>query len=93
MLKKAIKNIGITHIELGRRVGVSPRAIGQYINNECKPRAPVIKAICKELFLDPRDLLPLSYAKALGNIKELQQEIYDLEDYIRKMPMNDLLKN
>ncbi|MCH5142998.1 MAG: helix-turn-helix transcriptional regulator [Clostridiales bacterium] len=58
-LQEAIKQSGITHTELAKRVGVCHQAIGQYLYQNKMPTIETFANLCAVLELDANEILCL----------------------------------
>lgn len=59
-LASEIKNSNLTTIEIGKRIGVSPEMITQYITTKKMPRLDTFAKLCKELDLSADYILGLT---------------------------------
>ena len=58
-LSEEIKNSGLTMVEIGKRVGISPEMVTQYCTTKNLPRLDTFARLCKELDLDANYILGL----------------------------------
>lgn len=58
-LSEEIKNSGLTMVEIGKRVGVSPEMVTQYCTTKKLPRLDTFARLCRELDLDANYILGL----------------------------------
>ena len=58
-LSEEIKNSGLTMVEIGKRVGISPEMVTQYCTTKKLPRLDTFARLCKELDLDANYILGL----------------------------------
>ncbi|MCH5148978.1 MAG: helix-turn-helix transcriptional regulator [Clostridiales bacterium] len=56
-LQEAIKQSGITHTELAKRIGVCHQAIGQYLYQNKMPTIETFANLCAVLELDANEIL------------------------------------
>ncbi len=59
-LASEIKNSNLTTIEIGKKVGVSPEMITQYVTTKKMPRLDTFAKLCKELDLSADYILGLT---------------------------------
>lgn len=59
-LKEEIKNSGLTTVELGKRVGISPEMVTQYVTTKKLPKLDTFARLCKELDVSADYILGLS---------------------------------
>lgn len=59
-LASEIKNSNLTTVEIGKKVGVSPEMITQYVTTKKMPRLDTFAKLCKELDLSADYILGLT---------------------------------
>ncbi len=56
-LIEAIKNSGLTQVELAKRLGLCQQSIGQYLHNNKMPALDTFANLCEILDLDANEIL------------------------------------
>jgi transcriptional regulator with XRE-family HTH domain len=58
LLKAALKDSGINQVELARRLGMTPQAIGAYTNAHRQPGYELLLQVAAALQISPEALVP-----------------------------------
>lgn len=63
LLKAALKKSGVSQVELARRLGMTPQAVGAYTNARRQPGYELILQIAAALELSPDVLVPETWER------------------------------